>query len=59
MYACVCVNCNGVRIAFAQLGRVGTPEEVAEAIFFLATQSGFITGANVPIDGGRICLGAR
>lgn len=36
------------------LGRVGTPEEVAELIYFLASpQAGWITGASYPIDGGR------
>jgi NAD(P)-dependent dehydrogenase (short-subunit alcohol dehydrogenase family) len=36
------------------LGRVGSPEEVAELIFFLASpQAGWITGASYPIDGGR------
>ena len=42
------------------LGRVAEADEIAEAILFLASEkSGFITGANLPIDGGRICLGAR
>ncbi len=35
------------------LGRPGTPEEVAELILFLASpRSSYITGANIPIDGG-------
>lgn len=33
------------------LGRIGTPEEVAEAIYFLATAN-FITGAILSVDGG-------
>lgn len=33
------------------LGRIGTAEEVAEAIYFLATAS-FITGAVLSVDGG-------
>ncbi|HET7377514.1 MAG TPA: glucose 1-dehydrogenase [Anaerolineae bacterium] len=36
------------------LGRVGTAEEVADLIFFLASpQAGWITGTSMPIDGGR------
>lgn len=36
------------------LGRVGTPEEVAELIYFLASDSaGWITGGTYEIDGGR------
>ncbi len=36
------------------LGRVGSPEEIAELIFFLASpRAGWITGASYPIDGGR------
>jgi NAD(P)-dependent dehydrogenase (short-subunit alcohol dehydrogenase family) len=34
-------------------GRVGTPEDIAAAILFLAgRESGFVTGANLVIDGG-------
>lgn len=33
------------------LGRTGTPEEVAEAVLFLAG-AGFVTGAVLPVDGG-------
>lgn len=36
------------------LGRVGEPDEIAQAVLFLSTPlSSFITGAAIPIDGGR------
>ncbi len=34
------------------VGRVGTPDDVAEAALFLADGAGFITGQNLTIDGG-------
>lgn len=37
------------------LGRIGTPEEVAELIVWLCSdRAAFVTGANIPIDGGYI-----
>jgi len=42
------------------LGRVGTPEEIADLIYFLSSdQAGWITGATVSIDGGRALTCAR
>ncbi|XP_039962182.1 uncharacterized oxidoreductase TM_0325-like [Bactrocera tryoni] len=42
------------------LGRVGEPNEVADAIIFLASDSSsFITGATLPIDGGRHAMCPR
>ena len=39
----------------APLGRIGAPEEVAKAIFFLAdSQSSFITGQVLRVDGGMV-----
>jgi len=35
------------------LRRCGTPEEIAEAVYWLATQANFITGHILPVDGGR------
>jgi NAD(P)-dependent dehydrogenase (short-subunit alcohol dehydrogenase family) len=34
------------------VGRVGKPEDIAEACFFLAEHAGFMTGQNIIIDGG-------
>ncbi|HRI10910.1 MAG TPA: SDR family oxidoreductase, partial [Nannocystaceae bacterium] len=39
------------------LGRVGSPEDVAAAVVFLA-RSPFLTGIVVPVDGGRLAAGA-
>ncbi|MEW6131357.1 MAG: glucose 1-dehydrogenase [Acidobacteriota bacterium] len=42
------------------LGRVGTPQEVAELIYFLASDSAaWITGETISIDGGRALTCAR
>ena len=40
------------------LGRLGTPEEVAAAIAFLASdEASFVTGAILPVDGGYLAAG--
>jgi NAD(P)-dependent dehydrogenase (short-subunit alcohol dehydrogenase family) len=42
------------------MGRVGTPDEVAELVLFLGgDQAGWITGATLAIDGGRHLTCAR
>jgi NAD(P)-dependent dehydrogenase (short-subunit alcohol dehydrogenase family) len=42
------------------LGRVGQPKEVAALILFLLSKdSGWITGACMPIDGGRALASSR
>lgn len=41
------------------LGRPGEAEDVARLVFFLASdESSFITGADIPVDGGLVDLGA-
>jgi NAD(P)-dependent dehydrogenase (short-subunit alcohol dehydrogenase family) len=42
------------------LGRIGQPEEIAASILFLCSrEAGWITGATLPIDGGRGLMSAR
>ena len=37
------------------LGRLGCPDDVADAILFLASpRAGYITGVTLPVDGGSI-----
>jgi len=46
----------------APMGRIGTPEEVAQTILFLAdkTKSGFMTGQTIVLDGGVMaCLSSN
>lgn len=44
--------------AFHMLGRVGDAEEVARAVVFLCTPAAsFVTGAELPVDGGYLALG--
>lgn len=39
----------------APAGRIGRPEELAALVAFLASeQAGYITGASIPVDGGRL-----
>lgn len=55
-YAQFLEKCKGTHA----LGRPGEVEEVAKTIAFLASEnSSFITGANIPVDGGRHAMCPR
>jgi pteridine reductase len=41
------------RAAETVLGRVGSPEDVAEAVAYLA-RAPFVTGTSLVVDGGRL-----
>ena len=42
------------RVSKTPLGRIGTPEDVAYAVLYLASdESSFVTGAELVVDGGR------
>ncbi len=45
------------RLAKVPMGRLGQPEEIANVILFLASdESSFITGTELPVDGGYTAL---
>jgi pteridine reductase len=46
------------RAAETLLGRVGSPEDIAEAVVFLAGAE-FVTGATLVVDGGRLLQSGR
>jgi pteridine reductase len=46
------------RAAETLLGRIGTPEDVADAVVFLAG-AGFVTGTSLVVDGGRLIETSR
>ena len=42
------------RVARVPLGRMGTPEEIAYGVLYLASdEASFVTGSELIIDGGR------
>lgn len=43
----------GRRAAETMLGRTGSPDDVADAILYLA-RAGFVTGTTIVVDGGRL-----
>jgi NAD(P)-dependent dehydrogenase (short-subunit alcohol dehydrogenase family) len=52
------VKTNRVGGSFHLLGRIGEPEEVAEAVLFLCSDhASFITGTDLAVDGGYSAMG--
>ena len=49
----VAVDEEGRRAAETLLGRIGSPEDVAEAVLYL-TRADFVTGTSLVVDGGRL-----
>ena len=43
-----------LRYQVSPLGRPGRPEEVAEAIYFMAVQATYCNGAVLSVDGGSL-----
>jgi NAD(P)-dependent dehydrogenase (short-subunit alcohol dehydrogenase family) len=43
-------------IARVPLKRFATPQEVAKAVLFLATEAGFATGSTLVLDGGTTMI---
>ncbi|MBS0571410.1 MAG: acetoacetyl-CoA reductase [Proteobacteria bacterium] len=53
MVAAIAENVRNQIIANIPVGRLGEPSEIARVVDFLcADESGFITGANIPVNGG-------
>lgn len=46
------------RAAETLLGRVGSPDDIASAVLFLAG-AGFVTGTSLVVDGGRLLQSTR
>ena len=53
-HADVSAEVRGSYLATVPVGRMGTPEDVAHTVSFLASDSaGFVTGQRIVVDGGR------
>jgi NAD(P)-dependent dehydrogenase (short-subunit alcohol dehydrogenase family) len=53
MFAATPDDARAVLAAQVPVGRIGTPDEVAAAVTFLASEAAaYVTGAVLPVDGG-------
>jgi acetoacetyl-CoA reductase len=53
MVAAVAADVRAQILADIPLGRLGSPADIARAVCFLsADDAGYITGANLPVNGG-------
>ena len=43
------------RIASIPVGRLGTPEEISDVVYFLTIHNSYISGQNIIVDGGFSC----
>lgn len=44
-------------VAMHPIGRLGTPDDVAQAaVFFASDESSWVTGASLAVDGGLLCM---
>jgi NAD(P)-dependent dehydrogenase (short-subunit alcohol dehydrogenase family) len=43
-------------VAFVPMGRIGQPDEIADAVWLLADKARYVTGHTLPVDGGACAV---